>query len=450
MPQTILFIIPPATGHLNASYGLARLLLENGYRTVYALPSNLHAQVIGKGFECTPLEGVPFAANGEKFLDEAIAQHRMKYLDSLMDRFYDTLYTNRTQAIGAVLRIVQPDIVLLDSFSPTDFVILYPFLKARGSKFAFLQAMLSYRQQPGSLPLDCPVVPDSSTACGWYWKKYFFKRWLRNTRDSFVWLGRNNVNLIKRKFSQQGIDSRYRIYSKQIFRVGFENIPEFVTSPQELEFTQSKAPHQHYLGPLIDSGRKQTEKAGTDYQTFLRPGCPVIYCSLGTLYEHAKKEKPIYCLFSALIEVARTMPDYEFVISLKQEFAQKFTDVPVNVHFFDRVPQLDVLAGCKLFVTHGGLQSLKESIAYRVPMLVYPVWWDQFGYAARVAYYGLGLTGKLGKDRPKAMKQKMERLLANPAFRANLDKFEATVSQKYSSEKILATFETVISEATIE
>lgn len=95
--------------------------------------------------------------------------------------------------------------------------------------------------------------------------------------------------------------------------------------------------------------------------------------------------------------------------------------------FFDRVPQLDLLAECKLFITHGGLQSLKESIAYRVPMLVYPVWWDQFGYAARVAYYGLGLTGKLGKESPKAMKQKMEKLLVEGLFKTNLADFEGAI-----------------------
>lgn len=140
--------------------------MENGYRTVYAIPSSFHAQIIGKGFECTPLEGMPFAANGEKSLDEAVGQHRMKYLDNLMDRFYDTLYTSRVQTIGEALRVVQPDIILLDSFSPTDFVILYPFVKARGIKFAFLQTMLSFHRQPGSLPLDCRVVPGNATNYG--------------------------------------------------------------------------------------------------------------------------------------------------------------------------------------------------------------------------------------------------------------------------------------------
>lgn len=423
--------------------------MENGYRTVYAIPSNLHARVMGKGFECTPLEGVPFAANGEKFLDEAIAQHRMKYLDSLMDRFYNTLYINRTQVIGEAVRTVRPDIILLDSFSPTDFIILYPFLKAGNIKLAFLQTMLSFHRQPSSLPLDCPVVPGDATNYGWHWNTYFFLRWLKNAKDMVVWLGRPNIKLIERKFRQQQINPLYKIHREQIFKVGFENIPEFVTSPQELEFTLAKKSHQHYLGPLVDSDRKQTEQAETSYRAALRPDCPVIYLSLGTLYEHAKKEKPIYRHFATLLDVAYSMPDYEFVISLKQEFAKKFKDVPVNVHFFDRVPQLDVLAECKLFITHGGLQSVKESIANRVPMLIYPVWWDQFGNAARVAYHGLGLTGKLGKDRPKVMKQKMERLLADSSFQENLNKFEVAVSQKYSPEKILATFEAVIAEAMI-
>jgi UDP:flavonoid glycosyltransferase YjiC (YdhE family) len=416
---------------------------------VYALPSSFHAQVIGKGFECTPLEGVPFAANGEKFLDEAVAQHRMKYLDSLMDRFYDTLYTIRTQAIGEVLRVVQPDIILLDSFSPTDFIILYPFLKAGNIKLAFLQTMLSFHRQPNSLPLDCPVVPGDATNYGWHWNKYFFLRWLRNAKDTIFWLGRPNMKLIERKFRQQQINPLYRIDKKQIFKVGFENIPEFVTSPQELEFTMAKESHQHYLGPLIDLDRKQTEQAGVDYRAALRPDCPVIYCSLGTLYEHAKKEKPIYRHFAALIEVARTLPDYEFVISLKQEFAQKFKDVPANVYFFDRVSQLDVLSKASLFISHGGLQSVKESMANRVPMLIYPVWRDQFGNAARIAYYGLGLTGKLGKDRPKVMRQKMEKLLADGDFKINLVDFDAAISKKYTPGQIIETFESVMAEAVI-
>ena len=449
MPGTILFITPPATGHLHATYGLARLLLANGYKIVYALPTAHHAQVIKKGFECVSLEGMPFAANGEKLLDEVALQHRLKYFDSLMDRFYDTLFTSRKEAIGEVLRIVRPDIVLLDSFQPTDFILLYPFLRAQGIRFAFLQAMLSYHEQPDSLPLDCTVIPGNSTSFGWYWKKYFFQRWLRNTRDSFIWLGRNNSKLVRRKFRQQNIDPRYQINTKQIFRVGFENIPEFITSPHELEFSKSKKEHQHYLGLSIDFARKETEEISEKYLGVVNTKKPLIFCSLGTLYTHAKKEKPIHRFFSALLKVAQTMPDCEFVVNLNQEFVKKLPSPPPNVHFFDQIPQLDLLARCKVFVTHGGLQSVKESIANRVPMLAYPVWWDQFGYAARIAYYGLGLTDKLGQDNPKVMKEKIEKLLSDNAFQETLDGFGATVSEKYSSQKVIDIFESVIAEAEI-
>lgn len=257
------------------------------------------------------------------------------------------------------------------------------------------------------------------------------------------------MRLIERKFRQQQVNPLYKIYKNQIFKIGFDNIPEFFTAPQELEFTPAKMPHQHYLGPLIDTNRKKTEQSDASYQTILRPECPIIYCSLGTLYEKANKAKPIYRHFATLLKVAHIMPDYEFVIGLKEEFAQKLTDVPANIHFFDQVPQLAVLAECVLFITHGGLQSVKESISNRVPMLVYPVWWDQFGNAAKVASHGLGLTGKLGKDGPKAMKQKMERLLTESSFQENLSNFDAAISQSYSPEKILATFEAVIAEATI-
>lgn len=444
MPKTILFITPPATGHLHATYGLARLLLKSGYQIVYALPTAFHAQVINTGFKCVSLEGMPFAANGEKFLDEVALQHRLKYLDSLLDRFYDTLFTSRKQTISEALRIVQPDIVLLDSFQPTDFIILYPFLKAKGIKFAFVQAMLSYHEQPDSLPLDCDVIPGDSTDFGWYWKKYFFKRWLRDTRDSLIWLGRNNRKLAQRKFKQQNINPLYKIHTRQIFRVGFDNIPEFITSPHEMEFSKAKMPHQHYLGLSIDFARKETEEISERYLSIVNSDRPIIFCSLGTLYTYAKKKKPIHRFFSALLEVARTMPHCEFVVNLNQEFVHKLPSPPPNVHFFDRVPQLDLLARCKVFVTHGGLQSVKESIANRVPMLAYPVWWDQFGYAARIVYYGLGLTGKLGRDSPKTMKRKIERLLSESIFQMKLNEFETTVSNTYTSENVMATFEKVV------
>jgi len=56
----------------------------------------------------------------------------------------------------------------------------------------------------------------------------------------------------------------------------------------------------------------------------------------------------------------------------------------------DYAPQQWVLEQADVLVTHGGLNTVMDSIAARTPMLVMPVAFDQPGVAARVRYRGLG------------------------------------------------------------
>jgi len=56
-----------------------------------------------------------------------------------------------------------------------------------------------------------------------------------------------------------------------------------------------------------------------------------------------------------------------------------------------RVEQLQVLAETDAFVTHHGIHSTHEAVARRVPMLSYPLWWDQPGLAQRCQELGLAL-----------------------------------------------------------
>lgn len=45
----------------------------------------------------------------------------------------------------------------------------------------------------------------------------------------------------------------------------------------------------------------------------------------------------------------------------------------------------------KLFITQGGLQSIQEAIAYKVPFIGIPRYGDQFYNVRRSEYLGLGL-----------------------------------------------------------
>jgi UDP:flavonoid glycosyltransferase YjiC (YdhE family) len=65
--------------------------------------------------------------------------------------------------------------------------------------------------------------------------------------------------------------------------------------------------------------------------------------------------------------------------------------VPDHIRLADHVPQPLLLRCAQLFITHGGYNGIRESIAAGVPMAVLPQYGDQFSNADRVQGLGLGL-----------------------------------------------------------
>lgn len=65
--------------------------------------------------------------------------------------------------------------------------------------------------------------------------------------------------------------------------------------------------------------------------------------------------------------------------------------VPSNFIVRSAVPQLEVLRRSSAFLTHGGANSMHESLLFGVPMAVVPVFGDQPTNADSVAHCGAGL-----------------------------------------------------------
>lgn len=65
--------------------------------------------------------------------------------------------------------------------------------------------------------------------------------------------------------------------------------------------------------------------------------------------------------------------------------------LPGNVHVESWVDQADVLAEADLVVCHGGSGTVLGALAYGVPLVVVPVFADQFENGRRVARSGAGI-----------------------------------------------------------
>jgi len=82
--------------------------------------------------------------------------------------------------------------------------------------------------------------------------------------------------------------------------------------------------------------------------------------------------------YMAIIEAVSTMNNVFSVFSLgpNVKFFENQT-LPPNCQVYSFVPQLEVLALADLFLSHGGCNSVNESLYYGVPLLVLPFFGDQ-------------------------------------------------------------------------
>ena len=144
----------------------------------------------------------------------------------------------------------------------------------------------------------------------------------------------------------------------------------------------------------------------------------LIYCSFGTV-----PPKQSDATTSFIEKLASVADEEGFVFVISGKVDEKTTaKARTNFYSFNNVPQLDILRNTDVFITHGGLNSIKEAIHAEVPMLVYPVHleYDPVGNAARVFYHRLGLRGDIASDSIDELKDKISELLSNKIYKENV------------------------------
>ena len=164
-----------------------------------------------------------------------------------------------------------------------------------------------------------------------------------------------------------------------------------------------------YVGPEIELDR-QEEPMAIQKQA----GEKLIYVAVGTVYQ-ANLEFFRAC-FRAFAD-----PRYRVVLSVGMAIEpEALGPAPENFRVEQYVPQLSVLEQSDLFITHGGMNSISESVMYGVPMIVVPNTIEQAINAARIEKLQAGLYLDPGKVTSAGIRRAAEMVLSDPALTTGL------------------------------
>ena len=163
-----------------------------------------------------------------------------------------------------------------------------------------------------------------------------------------------------------------------------------------------------FVGPII---YQRTDAPDTPLATNTTQ--PTIYVSLGTIYNN----QPAF--YRAWISFFKHST-YKGYISIGAHVNKKdLGPIPKNVTVGSYLPQLELLKKVTLFVSHGGMSSVNESLYFGVPMLLFPQIQEQKINAARVEALGAGIWLRSKSLHQAYMKQLVETIIANNSYRTH-------------------------------
>jgi zeaxanthin glucosyltransferase len=426
--STALFLIYPAAGHLNASFAVARALGRQQVQPLYAShEADALALAHRQGFKTRELKNPPFGLGYERFL-RAKGDGAYDYWDEMLLRAANQLYLSRKAELDAIMTTIRPKVVFMDTHCPTDFVILYRYWAAQAIQIIFLSTQIPDQvdsDYPPSYLLAYPG-PENKDQISRAWRAYKFHSRAGALRTWFKFLGRSDGVIRSRNFRLNNIPLAHRLNKQRSNGLVYENVPEWILAPASLLFPgQPILPTQCYLGLCVDHARRedQARDIAQLVEKLRKQGSVrVIYVSFGTRYQHYGEV--ILGFLQKLASLLLIHADWHLFMVLDQEFWPRFVPYP-NLHLSASWPQLAMLSKADLFITHAGLNSVKEALHFGVPMLCYPIesFGDQKGNAARVQYYGLGLLGLLALDTASDIEAKIIDLLTNDSYQQALAKF---------------------------
>lgn len=396
---TILFMPESAYGPTNNCVGIGKVLERRGHRVVFAAEASWKGRLAPLGFEedlvdlAPPPEGEQDAGQfWTDFITETAPEFRkptIEQLETFIRPVWQSLIDGARYCepqLREILDRVRPDVIVEDN------VCVFPALVTHGAPWVRIVSCNPLEIKDPALPPTFSGYPTDDRS-GW---AEFRAEYERTHRD--LWEATNAFvveagapPLPDLEFIHESPDLNLYLY------------------PEVADYRRSRP-----LGPTwqrLDSSVRETE-APFEIPERLRDGDgALIYLSLGSLGS-ADVE-----LMRRLVDVLSRTP-HRYIVA-KGPRADEF-ELAENMWGEARVPQTSIIPQVDLVITHGGNNTTTEAVHFGKPMIVLPLFWDQYDNAQRVAELGFGVRLDTYRFEDEELTGAIERLLGDVALRARM------------------------------
>jgi zeaxanthin glucosyltransferase len=197
--------------------------------------------------------------------------------------------------------------------------------------------------------------------------------------------------------------------------------------PKEFDFDNSQWPLQFYhTGPFHDGDGREKVEFPWEQLT----GEPLVYASMGTILNGRVD------VFRTIVTALSKHKDLQLVLSIGDQIhPAELAPLPKNSIIVPRAPQLELLKRSVACITHGGLNTVLESLAQGVPQVAIPVAFDQPGVAARISEKQTGVVTSLEGLSADRLSMVLDELLNVPTYRHNAQKVQTAITNGERSRR---------------
>ncbi|HXW06177.1 MAG TPA: macrolide family glycosyltransferase [Vicinamibacterales bacterium] len=365
MPRALFFSLP-AHGHVNPSLPLAAALVSRGHEVVYWSTEAFAGQVRATGARYRPYRSA--------FLAD------LRQLPDRMDELAWLLMRSTAEVLEdlASIRDEHADYVITDAVAPwgrwIGEVLGLPVVTSVPT-FAVNRAVMAYALAHGVRPRSAQVL-------------------LSKIR-----------HMLKAASLRRTLQRQYGVRGPGVAPFSSSDLNIVYTSRYFQPRAGTFGASYEFVGPTF------THRAGIAFPWDAVRNAPVLYVSLGTLFN---REAGFY---RACFEAFGGL-DVQVIMSIGTGLSpDALGPAPANTIVRPQVPQLEVLERAAAFVTHGGMNSVTESLWNGVPVLVIPQMSEQQIVGHRTQELGAGLLLLKPAATADALRAGVLQLLGEPAFR---------------------------------